>query len=244
VSKDKKPIISGGKKSDSVKVKSKKKRAKSSRTWLERQLNDPYVQQARREGYRGRAVYKIKEMDQHFNLIKRGNNIIDLGCAPGSWIQHIVEKTGGDAKIIGVDLLEIEPIKQCKFIQGDFTEDECLKKINEAVGGKKIDVVLSDMAPNTTGHSKTDHIRIMGMLEIALDFAIKNLADNGDFVAKVFQGGAERDLLDNAKIFFTKVKHFKPQASRKESSEMYLVAKGFKSDKAKKYIEESLLYED
>ncbi len=243
MSKDKKPIISGGKKSDTVKVKSKKKRSKSSRVWLERQLNDPYAQQARAEGYRGRAVYKLKEMDDHFDLIKNGQNIVDLGCAPGSWVQHIVEKTGGHARIIGVDLIDIEPIKQCSFIQGDFTDDECLAKIDEAVSGKKLDLVLSDMAPNTIGHSKTDHIRIMGMLEIALDFAICNLKNDGHFVAKVFQGGAEKELLETAKKYFGKVKHFKPQASRKESAEMYLIAKHFRADLAKEYISEKAQYE-
>lgn len=236
-------LIKGGRAGESIKVKSKKKRGKASREWLQRQLNDPFVRQAKAEGYRGRAVYKIKEMDEHFHLVKAGQNIVDLGCAPGSWIQHIVEKTGGNAKITGVDLLEIEPIKQCSFVQGDFTEDSCLEEIDRLVGGRKIDLVLSDMAPNTTGHSKTDHIRIMGMLEIALDFAIRNLADDGDFVAKVFQGGAEGELLNSAKKYFKKVKHFKPQASRKESKEMYLVARGFRADKLSDYIAECDIFE-
>lgn len=237
-------LIKGGRATESVKVKSKKKRSKSSREWLQRQLNDPFVKQARVEGYRGRAVYKIKEMDEQFDLVKNGYKIIDLGCAPGSWVQHIVEKTKGNATIIGVDLLEIEPIKQCSFIQGDFTDDSCLEEINKAVNGRKLNLVLSDMAPNTIGHGKTDHIRIMGMLEMALDFAIRNLEDGGDFVAKVFQGGTEKDLLLSTKKYFSKVKHYKPQASRKESAEMYLIAKGFKADKAQEYIDMYSDYDD
>lgn len=230
-------LIKGGRAGETVKVNSKKKRNKASRQWLERQLNDPFVRQAQSEGYRGRAVYKIKEMDDNFGLIKKGQNIVDLGCAPGSWLQHIVEKTGGSAKVLGVDLLEIEPVKGCTFIQGDFTEEECLQQIDDAVSGEEIDLVLSDMAPNTTGHSKTDHIRIMAMLEIALDFAIKNLADGGSFVVKVFQGGAEGELLNETKKYFSKVKHFKPQASRKESKEMYLVARGFDASRRQEYID-------
>lgn len=231
-------LLKGGRAAENVKVRGGKKK-KSSRAWLERQLNDPFVKQAHAEGYRGRAVYKIKEMDQTFDLIRNGQKIIDLGCAPGSWLEYIAEKTSGNAKVIGVDLLDIDPVKKTTFIKGDFTEQECLDEIEENLRSKKLDLVLSDMAPNTTGHAKTDHIRIMAMLEMVMDFALQHLDENGDLVAKVFQGGAEKELLDMAKKYFRKVKHFKPQASRKESSEMYLVAKGFKLDQLKDYMKET-----
>jgi len=214
-------LLKGGRSTETQKIK-KKGMKKSSRAWLERQLNDPFVKQAKAEGYRGRAVYKLIDMDQEFDLIKKRKNIVDLGAAPGSWCQYI----------------------SCQFLVGDFTETETVEQIEHIIDGKKLDLVLSDMAPNTIGHSKTDHIRIMAMLDMALDFAIRNLNEGGDFAAKVFQGGAEKDLLNTAKSFFRKVKHFKPQASRKESPEMFLVAQGFKSEKLAGYLAEQEKYND
>jgi len=238
-------LLTGGRSTETAKVKNNKLK-KSSRAWLERQLNDPFVKQAKKEGYRGRAVYKLKEMDQEFNLLQGRKNIVDLGAAPGAWCQYITEIIGHQANIVAVDLKEIEAVDGVTFIQGDFTDDDTLQKILDYIGTNKVDVVLSDMAPNTIGHSKTDHIRIIAILEMALDFSIRNLADGGDFIAKVFQGGAEKDLLDTAKKYFTKVKHFKPQASRKGSPEMFMVARGFRAEKLAEYLEENSYeqYED
>jgi 23S rRNA (uridine2552-2'-O)-methyltransferase len=220
-------MIKGGRAGENARLKDKKKFKKSSQAWLERQINDPYVRQAKKEGYRSRAVYKIAEIDEHFKLFSAGQRIIDLGAAPGSWCEYVVKKLKGDVDIAGVDLLPIKPIKNCTFIEGDFTEEEVQDELQKILGGK-VDIVLSDMAPNSTGHTKTDHLRIMYMLELALDFAINNLKDNGSFICKVLRGGTERELLDATKKYFDKVKHFKPKASREESTEMYLVATGFK----------------
>ena len=213
-----------------TRLKDKKKFKKSSQAWLERQINDPYVRQAKKDGYRSRAVYKISEIDEALKLFQPGQKIVDLGAAPGSWCEYVVKKLKGQVDIVGVDLLEIKPIEHCHFVVGDFTEEEIQQEILAELGGDKVDIVLSDMAPNSTGHTKTDHLRIMYMLELALDFAKDNLKLGGSFICKVLRGGTERELLDETKKYFSKVKHFKPEASREESTEMYLIATGFKGD--------------
>ena len=232
--KKKKTMIKGGRAGENTRLKDKKKFKKSSQAWLERQINDVYVRQSKIDGYRSRAIYKIQEIDEHFKIFKDSQKIVDLGAAPGSWCEYIVRKYSNEVAIIGIDLLPMKPLEGCIFIEGDFTEDEVLEELMKATGGEKLDVVLSDMAPNNTGHTKTDHIRIMYMLELALDFAVKNLNVGGSFICKVLRGGTERELLDNTKKHFEKVRHFKPEASRQESTEMYLVATGFKGkDKTK-----------
>jgi 23S rRNA (uridine2552-2'-O)-methyltransferase len=193
--------------------------------WLERQLNDPYVAAARQQGFRSRAAFKLIELDDRFKLIGRQARVIDLGAAPGGWAQVCVQR--GAARVVGVDLLRIDPIPGATLIQGDFTDEAMPARLSELMGGPA-DLVLSDMAPNTTGHSATDHIRIMGLAELALAFALEALAPGGSFVAKVFQGGSEQQMLAPMKQRFATVKHAKPPASRKESSELYVVAQGFR----------------
>ncbi len=211
-------------------MKSARGRKISSTLWLQRQLNDPYVQRAKQEGYRSRAAYKLMELDDKFHFLKPGQRVIDLGAAPGGWTQVAVERVqaakGGN--VIGIDLLPISPIAHATLLQGDFTLDEGLQAVRSAMGRPSVDVVLTDMAPNTTGHSATDHIRIMGLCEVAFEFACEVLNEGGSFVAKVFQGGAERELLTQMKQRFATVKHAKPKASRAGSSEMYVVAMGFR----------------
>jgi 23S rRNA (uridine2552-2'-O)-methyltransferase len=230
VSKDKKKgsMLKGGRAAENSRLKDKKKFKKSSQAWLERQINDPYVRQAKKDGVRSRAYYKIQEIDEHFRIFQPGQKIADLGAAPGSWCEYVVKKLDGEVAIVGVDLLHVKPIEHCDFVEGDFTDDHILKQILDLLGDEKIDVVLSDMAPNSTGHTKTDHLRIMYMLELALDFAVNNLKPGGSFICKVLRGGTERELLDATKKHFAKVKHFKPVASRQESTETYLVATGFR----------------
>lgn len=206
-------------------VRTAKKRSKSSTQWLERQLNDPYVRKAQMEGYRSRAAYKLKELDEKLDLIKRGMSVIDLGAAPGGWSQVAVEKCAG--KIIALDLLPMEPVPDVTFLQMDFMDDDAPEALVTALGGGA-DVVLSDMAPNTTGHRNTDHLRIMMLAEAAYDFAADVLKPGGTFVTKVFQGGAQNELLLRLKKDFQTVRHIKPPASRKESSEQYVVATGFR----------------
>jgi len=193
--------------------------------WLERQLNDPYVAAARAQGLRSRASFKLMELDDRFKLLGRQARVIDLGAAPGGWAQVCVQR--GAARVVGVDLLPIEPIAGATLIEGDFTDDAMPARLAALMGGPA-DLVLSDMAPNTTGHSATDHIRIMGLAELALAFALETLAPGGSFVAKVFQGGSEKQMLAPMKQRFATVKHAKPPASRKESSELYVVAQGFR----------------
>ncbi len=221
-------MLKGGKAGENIRLKDKKKFKKSSQAWLERQINDPFVRQAKKEGFRSRAVYKISEIDKDFKLFTPGQKIVDLGAAPGSWCEYVVKELKGKVDIVGVDLLPVKSIEHCIFVEGDFTEDDIQEEILKLLGGDKVDVVLSDMAPNNTGHTKTDHWRIMNMLELALDFAINNLKPDGSFVCKVLRGGTEKELLNATKKHFEKVKHFKPQASRAESTEMYLIATGFK----------------
>lgn len=221
-------MLKGGRSAENARIKEKNKFSKSSREWLERQINDPYVKQSKKDGYRSRAVYKIQEIDENFKIFKMGQKIVDLGAAPGSWCEYVVRKLNNTVDIVGVDLLPIKPIDNCTFIEGDFTDDVVLEEILQAVGNTKLDVVLSDMAPNSSGHTKTDHLRIMYMLELALHFAVNMLEKDGSFICKVLRGGTEKELLDHTKKHFSKVRHFKPAASRQESTEMYLIATGFK----------------
>jgi 23S rRNA (uridine2552-2'-O)-methyltransferase len=200
----------------------------SSKNWLERQLNDPYVAAAKEMGYRSRAAFKLLEMDEKLHFLKPGQRIIDLGAAPGGWSQVALEKIGRKGKLVGIDLLPIEPIEGADLIQLDFMAEEAPERLRELLGGKA-DVVLSDMAPSTTGHAATDHLRIMVLAEAAALFAIEVLAPGGVFVCKLFQGGAEKQLLDMLNKKFSKVRHAKPPASRSDSSESYVVAEGFKN---------------
>jgi 23S rRNA (uridine2552-2'-O)-methyltransferase len=209
----------------SIPVKSAKSRSAASQRWLARQLNDPYVAAARRQGWRSRAAFKLLELDDKFKLIRRGVRVLDLGAAPGGWAQVAVKR--GAASVLALDLLPIDPIQGAAIIQGDFTDPDMPERLTAALGGPA-DLVLSDMAPNTTGHAATDHIRIVALAEMAVDFALRVLAPGGGFVAKVFQGGSERQILDVLKRNFASVRHAKPPASRKESSELYVVALNFK----------------
>lgn len=201
------------------------KRSASSTRWLERQLNDPYVRKAQMEGYRSRAAYKLKELDEKLDLIKPGMTVVDLGAAPGGWSQVALEKKAG--KVIALDLLPMEPVPGAVFLQMDFMDDDAPEALITALGGGA-DLVLSDMAPNTTGHRNTDHLRIMMLAEAAYDFAAGVLKPGGAFVTKVFQGGAQNELLQRLKRDFQTVRHIKPPASRKESAEQYVVAAGFR----------------
>ncbi|MDR2794779.1 MAG: RlmE family RNA methyltransferase [Holosporaceae bacterium] len=195
----------------------------SSRRWLDRQNNDQYVKKAQAEGYRSRAVYKLMEIDNKFHLIKNARNIVDLGAAPGSWSQLLLQRSENNTLVVGVDLLKFPPIVGLRQIIGDF-EDESLQIEIIKQLEKKADLVVSDMAPSTIGHHQTDHLRIMRLAEKALDFAQSVLADNGSFVAKIFQGGEEKKFLDSMKNSFQKVCFFKPKSSRSISSEIYVIA--------------------
>ena len=207
-------------------VKTARGRTASSVRWLERQLNDPYVKQARAEGYRSRAAYKLIELDEKFPLLKHAHRVVDLGIAPGGWSQ-VVRKVSPRAAIVGIDLLEVEPLEGVTILQMDFMADAAPGALMAALDGPP-DLVLSDMAANTVGHRQTDHLRTMGLVETAADFAISVLAPDGAFVAKVLAGGTDADLLALLKRHFRTVKHAKPPASRKGSSEWYVIAQGFK----------------
>ena len=207
---------------------------KSSAKWLQRQLNDPYVAEAKAQGFRGRAAFKIQQMNQQFHFFKPGARVVDLGCAPGGWTQvatKAVHSTSQQPLVIGLDLLPTDPIEGALLLQRDFREPAVSVELIELLGGKKADVVMSDMAANTTGNHMVDHLRIMGLVENAYNFAVQVLAENGAFIAKIFQGGSEKDLLSRMKHDFQQVKHVKPEASRKDSSEFYVVATGFKGQK-------------
>jgi len=201
-------------------------RTASSVRWLERQLNDPYVRQAKAEGYRSRAAYKLIELDDRFALLKGVRRVVDLGIAPGGWSQ-VVRKRAPGAAVVGIDLLETEPLEGVTILQMDFMADAAPAAIAAALDGAP-DLVLSDMAANTVGHKQTDHLRTMGLVEAAAHFAVDTLADGGSFVAKVLAGGTDADLLALLKRHFRTVKHAKPPASRKGSSEWYVIAQGFK----------------
>ncbi|MBC7907601.1 MAG: RlmE family RNA methyltransferase [Rhodospirillaceae bacterium] len=209
------------------KVKTAKKRKPSSTRWLQRQLNDPYVHEARKLGYRSRAAFKLLELDDRFHILKPGLRVVDLGAAPGGWTQVAVARVGTQGKVVGMDILEYDPVPGAISMQGDFLADDSPDRLKDALGGPA-DVVVSDMAAPTTGHPPTDHLRIIALVEVALHFALEVLAPGGTFVAKVFQGGTEKTLLDMLKKNFTLVRHAKPPASRKESAETYVVATGFK----------------
>jgi 23S rRNA (uridine2552-2'-O)-methyltransferase len=209
-----------------TRVKTAKGRKIGSTRWLERQLNDPYVKLAKAEGYRSRAAYKLLELDERFGFLKGVERVIDLGIAPGGWTQ-VVRKKAPRATIVGIDLLPTDPIVGATILEMDFMTDAALDALKEALGGPA-DLVLSDMAANTVGHPQTDHLRTMGLVEAALDFAAEVLKPGGAFVAKVLAGGADSDLVAGLKRLFATVKHAKPPASRKGSSEWYVVAQGFK----------------
>ena len=208
------------------KIKTAKGRKISSIKWIERQLTDPYVQKAKKEGYRSRAAYKIKEIDEKLHILKKGQVVVDLGAAPGGWCQVAMQK--GCKHIVAIDLLPIDEIPGVTFFQMDFMEDEAPDTLINALGGEKADVVMSDIAHNTVGHRSTDHTKIMLLVEAAYEFAIEVLKPNGAFVAKVFQGGTEGELLARMKKYFKTVKHLKPPSSRKESPETFVVAQGFR----------------
>ena len=215
-----------------VRVKTAKGRKPSSTRWLQRQLNDPYVAQARAEGYRSRAAFKLKELDDRFHILRPGLRVVDLGAAPGGWTQVVVERIksdrdGSTSAVVGLDILDWDPVPGATVLVGDFTADDSPDRLREALGGLA-DVVLSDMAAPATGHPPTDHLRIIALVEVALDFALTVLAPGGVFVAKVFQGGTEKTLLDLLKHNFTLVRHAKPPASRAESAETYVIATGFR----------------
>jgi len=208
-----------------VRLKTAKERTPSSQAWLERQLNDPFVAEAKARGYRSRAAFKLAEIDDRFHLLRRGQRVVDLGCAPGGWVQVALER--GASAVVGVDLLPVEALPPAVLFEMDFTDPACGPRLMVALGGPP-DLVLSDMAPNTIGHKRTDHLRIIGLIEAAADFAVQVLKPGGAFVAKAFQGGETEDVLKLLKAHFDSVKHVKPKASRAESSELYLVATGFR----------------
>lgn len=214
-----------------VNLKKTKGRSISQQRWLTRQLNDPYVKAAQQQGWRSRAAFKLIELNNKFYFLKPGIKVVDLGAAPGGWSQVAIYHKA--AKVIGMDLLPVEPVKGADIIHGDFTDSQNLNLLLNKLGGKA-DLVMSDMAPNTTGHAATDHIRIINLIEQALDFAINILNEDGVFIAKVFQGGSEKTMLDKLKQSFKIVKHAKPPASRKESRELYVVATGFKRNQKEK----------
>ncbi len=209
-----------------VRVKTAKGRTAQSTRWLERQLNDPYVRRAKAEGWRSRAAFKLIELDEKFHFVKGSRAVVDLGVAPGGWAQ-VVRKLCPKAKVVGIDLLPTDPIPGVTLFQMDFMDDKAPVLLAEALGDAP-DLVISDMAANTVGHAATDHLRTMGLVEAAAMFAVENLRKGGTFVAKVFAGGTDAELLAILKRHFTTIKHAKPPASRKGSVEWYVVAQGFK----------------
>ena len=208
-----------------VRLKTAKLRTPSSQAWLERQLNDPFVVEAKAKGYRSRAAFKLIEIDDKFRLIRSGSRIVDLGCAPGGWVQVALERGAG--RVVGVDLLPVDPLPPADLLEMDFTDPACGPLLIERLGSMP-DVVLCDIAPNTIGHRQTDHLRIISLIEAGADFAITVLKPGGAFVCKAFQGGETAAMLKALKANFADVKHVKPKASRSGSSELYLVATGFK----------------
>ena len=219
-----------------TRVRSAKGRKISSTLWLQRQLNDPYVKRARAEGFRSRAAYKLAEIDERHHLLKPGMRVVDLGCAPGGWLQVAAKAIGAgedDVRIVGIDYLDTDPVPGAIILKKDFNDADAPEALIAALGGQKADLVLSDMAAPTTGHRATDHLRIVALVELAADFARQVLAPGGTFVAKVFQGGTEHELLAGLKRDFASTFHAKPPASRSDSAETYLVARGFRgSDRA------------
>ena len=218
-----------GRKNLAVRVKTAKFRSKSSTQWLQRQLNDPYVAEAQRLGYRSRAAFKLIQLDEKFHFLGKGKRIVDLGCAPGGWTQVAVMRNKGAGKVVGIDILETQPIAGATLIQQDFSEPEAAEKLKILLDGKA-DIVMSDMAANTIGHQQTDHLRTIALVEIAYEFAKEVLDEGGIFITKVFKGGMENALLADIKKNFAKVVHAKPDASRQGSPEEYLVAIGFRGN--------------
>jgi len=219
----------GGHRRLKSRVKTAKGRKTSSTRWLQRQLNDPYVAAAKREGYRSRAAFKLIEIDDAYNLLRPGQCVVDLGSAPGGWSQVAARRVNGekDGTVIALDLTEMEPIKGVEFLCLDFTEPQAVEMLIEKLAGRQVDVVLSDMAAPATGHRQTDHLRVIALCEAAFEFASQVLAPGGAFVCKVLQGGTEKALLTELKRGFKKVRHVKPAASRADSAEQYVLAEGF-----------------
>jgi 23S rRNA (uridine2552-2'-O)-methyltransferase len=217
----------GSRRNASVRVKTARGRKVSSTRWLQRQLNDPYVRAAKEAGYRSRAAFKLIELDERFHLFQGVNRVLDLGAAPGGWTQVALERCKPGGAVVGADISEMEPLAGATLLQLDALDPESLPALRGALGGAA-DIVLSDMAAPATGHTRTDHIRVMALCEAALDIAEELLAPGGGFVAKVLKGGTERELLDRLKREFAKVRHAKPPASRADSAEVYVVAQGFR----------------
>ena len=211
-----------------ARLKDEKRRTLSSRTWLERQLSDPYVARAKREGLRSRAAYKLAEIDDKFHVLKPGARVVDLGAAPGGWSEIAARRVGPSGRVIALDILDMKPIAGVEFLQLDFLDETAPARLQALLGGSA-DVVLSDMAANAIGHRQTDHLRIMALAEAAALFAREVLAARGAFLCKVLQGGTETALLAELKRDFTHVKHVKPPASRADSAELYLLAMGFRA---------------
>lgn len=213
-----------------VRVKTARGRTTSSQKWLQRQLNDPYVVRAKREGWRSRAAFKLIEMDDKAHILRRGMRVVDLGAAPGGWSQVAAQRIGleeGKGKIVAIDLLEMDPVPGVTFAQMDFLDEDAPRRLMDMLEGQA-DLVMSDMAANATGHRATDHLKIVALVELAAEFARDVLAPGGAFVAKVLQGGTEGSLLANLKRDFAQVKHLKPAASRSDSAELYVLATGFR----------------
>lgn len=222
-----------------VRIKSGKRRSLSSKLWLERQLNDPYVARSKRKGFRARAAFKLIEIDDKHHLLKPGARVVDLGAAPGGWSEVAARRVGDNGRVVALDILEMKPIPGVEFLQLDFLDPSAPQRlqallrgsgagVNQARSQATADVVLSDMAANATGHRQTDHLRIMALAEAAADFARQVLAPGGTFLCKVLQGGTEATLLAGLKRDFSNVKHVKPPASRSDSAELYLLAQGFR----------------
>ena len=222
---------SGGTRRLAVRLRTAKGRKLASTRWLTRQLNDPYVEEAKRRGYRSRAAFKLSEIDEKYHLLKPGMSVVDLGAAPGGWSQVAAQRIKvmtGKGTVIAVDVVEMEPIWGVTALKLDLTDPDAAERIDDALNGKKADLVMSDMHAPATGHKQTDHLRIMGLVEAALDVAEDVLAPGGTFLAKVLQGGAGKELVARLNSSFAKVRHVKPKASRTESAEMYMLATGFR----------------
>ncbi len=214
-----------------ARLKDEKRRTLSSRTWLERQLADPYVARAKKEGFRSRAAFKLIEIDDKYRLLKPGGRVVDLGAAPGGWSEIAARRIGPSGRVIALDILDFKPLTGIEFLKLDFLDETAPDRLKDMLGGKA-DLVLSDMAANATGHRKTDHLRIMALAEAAAHFAREVLDEGGSFLCKVLQGGTETVLLAELKRDFETVKHVKPPASRTNSAELYLLAKGFRGASA------------
>jgi 23S rRNA (uridine2552-2'-O)-methyltransferase len=222
-----------------ARLKGEKRRTPSSRAWLERQIKDPYVARAKREGFRSRAAYKLAEIDDKFHLLRPAMRVVDLGAAPGGWSEVAARRVGASGRVVALDILDVKPIAGVEFLKLDFLDRAAPERLRAALGGNaddkrkaEVDVVLSDMAANTTGHRQTDHLRIMALAEAAAHFAREVLAPDGSFLCKVLQGGAEAALLSDLKRDFSSVRHVKPPASRSDSAELYLLARGFRGRRA------------